>query len=91
MARQLHCFLHDTDYPHPFQFSIRSRFGTVIAMVALLDDLRREIGRVSESLLILLDLSVTFDVNHGILLKCLSDINTTLDWFNLFFLPLRQD
>uniref|UniRef100_A0A803TXA5 Reverse transcriptase domain-containing protein n=1 Tax=Anolis carolinensis TaxID=28377 RepID=A0A803TXA5_ANOCA len=62
--------------------------GTGTALVALVDDLRRELDRGSVSLLVLLDLSAAFDtINHGILLGCLAGMGlggTILQWLRSF-------
>lgn len=47
-----------------------------MALVALLDDFWQEQGRDSASVLVLLDISVTFDtINHGILLEWLHELD----------------
>nr|XP_060615104.1 uncharacterized protein LOC132764950 [Anolis sagrei ordinatus] len=88
VASQLQDFLVDTDYLDQAQSGFRPGHGTETALVALVDDLRRELDRGSVSLLVLLDLSSAFDtVDHGILLGRLAGMGlggTALNWFNSF-------
>lgn len=49
--------------------------GTETALLALKDDLRRDLDKGRESLLVFLDLSTAFDTtDHGVLLGCLSEV-----------------
>uniref|UniRef100_A0A803TFX4 Reverse transcriptase domain-containing protein n=1 Tax=Anolis carolinensis TaxID=28377 RepID=A0A803TFX4_ANOCA len=88
VAAQLQAFLVDTDFLDPAQSGFRPGHGTETALVALVDDLRRELDRGSVSLLVLLDLSAGFDtVDHGILLGCLAGMGlggTVLQWLRSF-------
>uniref|UniRef100_A0A803TBL9 Reverse transcriptase domain-containing protein n=1 Tax=Anolis carolinensis TaxID=28377 RepID=A0A803TBL9_ANOCA len=88
VASQLQGFLDDTDYLDPFQSGFRPGHGTETALVALVDDLRRELDRGSVSLLVLLDISAAFDtIDHGILLGRLSGMGlggTALQWLQSF-------
>nr|XP_060618433.1 uncharacterized protein LOC132767443 [Anolis sagrei ordinatus] len=71
----------------PAQSGFRPGHGTETALVALVDDLRRELDRGSVSW-VLLDLSATFDtVDHGILLGRLAGMGlggTVLQWLRSF-------
>uniref|UniRef100_A0A803SZI2 ribonuclease H n=1 Tax=Anolis carolinensis TaxID=28377 RepID=A0A803SZI2_ANOCA len=66
----------------------RPGFSTKTALVALVDDLRRELDRGSVTLLVLLDISVAFDIiDHGILLGRLSGMGLggiVLQWLQSF-------
>uniref|UniRef100_A0A803TP95 Reverse transcriptase domain-containing protein n=1 Tax=Anolis carolinensis TaxID=28377 RepID=A0A803TP95_ANOCA len=88
VAAQLQAFLVDTDFLDPAQSGFRQGHGTKTALVALVDDLRRELDRGSVSLLVLLDISAAFDtVNHGILLGRLAGMGlggTVLQWLQTF-------
>uniref|UniRef100_A0A803TC32 Reverse transcriptase domain-containing protein n=1 Tax=Anolis carolinensis TaxID=28377 RepID=A0A803TC32_ANOCA len=88
VASQLQGFLVDTDFLDPAQSALRPGHGTETALVALVDDLRRELDRGSVSLLVLLDLSAAFDtVDHGILLGRLAGMGlggTVLQWLHSF-------
>ena len=55
--------MDETSALDPFQSGFRLRHGTETALVALLDDLLREANRGKMYLLVLLDISDTFD-NH---------------------------
>uniref|UniRef100_A0A803SSM3 Reverse transcriptase domain-containing protein n=1 Tax=Anolis carolinensis TaxID=28377 RepID=A0A803SSM3_ANOCA len=73
VASQLQGFLDDTDFLDQSQSGFRPGFSTEMALVALVDDLRRELDRGSVTLLVLLDISAAFDtIDHGILLGRLS-------------------
>ena len=75
MADQLQVHLNETNALDPFQLGFRPCHCTETTLVALLDDLLREADRGKTSLLVLLDISATFDtVNHGILLRRLSEL-----------------
>ena len=58
------------------------------ALVALTDDLRRQLDLGGSALLILLDLTAAFDiVNHGLLARCVADVGIqglALDWLRSF-------
>uniref|UniRef100_A0A803SSU4 Reverse transcriptase domain-containing protein n=2 Tax=Anolis carolinensis TaxID=28377 RepID=A0A803SSU4_ANOCA len=88
VAAQLQAFLVDTDFLDPAQSGFRPGHGTETALVALVDDLRRELDRGSVSLLVLLDLSAAFDtIDHGILLGRLAGMGlggTVLQWLHSF-------
>uniref|UniRef100_A0A803U1N2 Reverse transcriptase domain-containing protein n=1 Tax=Anolis carolinensis TaxID=28377 RepID=A0A803U1N2_ANOCA len=88
VASQLQGFLVDTDFLDPAQSGFRPGHGIETALVALVDDLRRELDRGSVSLLVLLDLSAAFDtVDHGILLGRLAGMGlggTVLQWLHSF-------
>ncbi|KAF7242353.1 putative RNA-directed DNA polymerase from transposon BS [Varanus komodoensis] len=88
VAGQLQALLDETDYLDPFQSGFRPRYGTESALVTLYDDLCRERDMGSESLLILLDLSVAFDtIDHGILLNRLAGLGvggTAWRWFRSY-------
>ena len=59
----------------PFQSGFRPQHGTEMALVAPFDDLLREADGHKMSLLVLLNISVTFDnFDHGILLGRLSNL-----------------
>lgn len=65
MPLQLQQFLDDTHYRDLSQSGFRSGFRTEKGLVALVEDLRKDLDR-----LILLDLSVVFDtIIHSILLE----------------------
>ena len=85
VADQLQPLLDETDALDPFQLGSRPCHGMETPLVALLDDLLREANRGKMSLLILLDISATFDtVNHSILLGRLSELaigGLALAWF----------
>uniref|UniRef100_A0A803TYG3 Reverse transcriptase domain-containing protein n=1 Tax=Anolis carolinensis TaxID=28377 RepID=A0A803TYG3_ANOCA len=88
VASELQGFLDDTDFLDPAESGFRPGHGTETTLVALVDDLRRELDRGSMSLLVLLDLSAAFDtVNHGILLGRLAGMGlegTVLQWVYSF-------
>ena len=88
VASQLQGFLDETDYLDPFQSGFSPGYGTETALVALVEDLRRELDRGSVSLLVLLDLSAAFDtINHGILLGSRAGMGlggTVLQWLHSF-------
>ena len=60
MQRDLH-FLEETSALDPFQSGFRPGHGVETALVALVDDLRRHLDQGGSALLILLDLSASFD------------------------------
>uniref|UniRef100_A0A803SWN1 Reverse transcriptase domain-containing protein n=1 Tax=Anolis carolinensis TaxID=28377 RepID=A0A803SWN1_ANOCA len=70
------------------QSGFRPGHGTEMALVALVDDLRRELDRGSVTLLVLLDISAAFDtIDHGILLRRLSGMGLggiALQWLQSF-------
>ena len=76
------------DYLDPFQSGFRPGYGPETALVALVDDLHRELDRESVSLLVLLDLSAAFNtIDYGILLGCLFGMGlrgTVLQWLQSF-------
>ncbi|XP_061469317.1 uncharacterized protein LOC133378496 isoform X1 [Rhineura floridana] len=75
VASQLQSFLELTDYYDSFQSGFRPGNGTETVLVALVDDLRKELDRGRMSLLVLLDLSAAFDmIDHDILLGRLSEM-----------------
>uniref|UniRef100_A0A670IWM0 Reverse transcriptase domain-containing protein n=1 Tax=Podarcis muralis TaxID=64176 RepID=A0A670IWM0_PODMU len=75
VAEQLGRFLEETSTLDPFQSDFRPGFGTETALVALTDDLRRQLDRGGSGLLILLDLSAAFDmVDHDLLDHHLADL-----------------
>uniref|UniRef100_A0A803TPZ2 Reverse transcriptase domain-containing protein n=1 Tax=Anolis carolinensis TaxID=28377 RepID=A0A803TPZ2_ANOCA len=84
VASQLQGFFEETDYLDPAQSSFRPGHGTEMALVSLVDDLRRELDSGSVSLLVFLDLSAAFDtVDHG----CLAGMGlggTVLQWLQSF-------
>uniref|UniRef100_A0A803TU59 Reverse transcriptase domain-containing protein n=1 Tax=Anolis carolinensis TaxID=28377 RepID=A0A803TU59_ANOCA len=86
VASQLRGFLDDTDYLDPFQSGFRPGHGTEMALVALVDDLRRELDRGSVSLMVFRE--AAFDtIDHGILLGQLSGMGlggTALQWLHSF-------
>uniref|UniRef100_A0A803SRC4 Reverse transcriptase domain-containing protein n=1 Tax=Anolis carolinensis TaxID=28377 RepID=A0A803SRC4_ANOCA len=88
VASQLQGFLDDTDFLDHSQSGFRPGHSTETALVALVDDLRRELDRGSVSLLVLLDISAAFDtIDHGILLGRLSGMGlggTALQWLQSF-------
>uniref|UniRef100_A0A803TSP9 Reverse transcriptase domain-containing protein n=1 Tax=Anolis carolinensis TaxID=28377 RepID=A0A803TSP9_ANOCA len=88
VATQLQEFLDDTDFLDRSQSGFRPGHSTEMALVTLVDDLRRELDRGSVTLLVLLDISVAFDtIDHGILLGRLSGMGlggTVLLWLRSF-------
>uniref|UniRef100_A0A803TJI5 Reverse transcriptase domain-containing protein n=1 Tax=Anolis carolinensis TaxID=28377 RepID=A0A803TJI5_ANOCA len=63
----------ETDYLDPSQSGFRPGHGTEMTLVALVDDLRKELDKGCVTLLILLDISAAFYIiDHGILLGWLS-------------------
>uniref|UniRef100_A0A803TDF9 Reverse transcriptase domain-containing protein n=1 Tax=Anolis carolinensis TaxID=28377 RepID=A0A803TDF9_ANOCA len=88
VASQLQGFLDDINYLDQSQSGFRPGHGTKTALVALVDDLRRELDRGSVTLLVLLDISAAFDtIDHGILLGRLSGMGlggTVLSWLRSF-------
>ena len=88
VADQLQVYLDETNALDPFQLGFSPHDGTETALVALLDDLLREANRGETSLLVLLDISATFDtVDHGILLGRLSELGIgglVLAWLQSF-------
>uniref|UniRef100_A0A803SUT5 Reverse transcriptase domain-containing protein n=1 Tax=Anolis carolinensis TaxID=28377 RepID=A0A803SUT5_ANOCA len=88
VASQLQGFLEDMDFLDQSQSGFRPGFSTETALVALVDDLRRELDRGSVTLLVLLDISAAFDtIDHGILLERLSGMGlggTALQWLQSF-------
>ena len=74
-ADQLQALLDETNALDPFQLGFRLCHCMKMALVILFDDLLREAKRGKMSLLVLLDISATFDtINHGILLGRLSEL-----------------
>uniref|UniRef100_A0A803TBP9 Reverse transcriptase domain-containing protein n=1 Tax=Anolis carolinensis TaxID=28377 RepID=A0A803TBP9_ANOCA len=88
VATQLQAFFVETDFLDLAQSGFRPGHGTETTLVALVDDLCRELDRGSVSLLVLLDLSAAFDtVDHGILLGSLARMGlggTVLLWLRSF-------
>uniref|UniRef100_A0A803TII9 Reverse transcriptase domain-containing protein n=1 Tax=Anolis carolinensis TaxID=28377 RepID=A0A803TII9_ANOCA len=88
VASQLQGFLDDINYLDQSQSGFRPGHSTKTALVALVDDLRRELDRGSVTLLVLLDISAAFDtIDHGILLGRLSGMGlrgTVLSWLRSF-------
>uniref|UniRef100_A0A803SYC2 Reverse transcriptase domain-containing protein n=1 Tax=Anolis carolinensis TaxID=28377 RepID=A0A803SYC2_ANOCA len=88
VASQLQGFLEDTDFLDRSQSGFRPGFSTETALVALVDDLRRELDRGRVTLLVLLDISAAFDtIDHGILLGRLSGMGlggSALQWLQSF-------
>uniref|UniRef100_A0A803TBI4 Reverse transcriptase domain-containing protein n=1 Tax=Anolis carolinensis TaxID=28377 RepID=A0A803TBI4_ANOCA len=88
VAAQLQAFLVDSNVLDLALSGFRPGHGTETALVALVNDLRRELDRGSVSLLVLLDLSAAFDtVNHGTLLGRLAGMGlggTVLQWLHSF-------
>uniref|UniRef100_A0A803U0C0 Reverse transcriptase domain-containing protein n=1 Tax=Anolis carolinensis TaxID=28377 RepID=A0A803U0C0_ANOCA len=88
VAKHLQGFLDDTDFLDRSQSGFRPGHSTETALVALVDDLRRELDRGSVTLLVLLDISAAFDtIDHGILLGRLSGMGlggTVLQWLRSF-------
>uniref|UniRef100_A0A803SUK8 Reverse transcriptase domain-containing protein n=1 Tax=Anolis carolinensis TaxID=28377 RepID=A0A803SUK8_ANOCA len=88
VASQLQGFLDDTDFLDPSQSGFRPGHSTETALIALVNDLRRELDRGSVTLLVLLDISAAFDtIDHGILLGRLSGMGlggTALQWLQSF-------
>uniref|UniRef100_A0A803SXZ5 Reverse transcriptase domain-containing protein n=1 Tax=Anolis carolinensis TaxID=28377 RepID=A0A803SXZ5_ANOCA len=86
VASQLQGFLVDTDFLDPAQSGFRPGHGTKTALVALVDDLHRELDRGSVPLLVLPDLTTAFNtVDHGILLGRLVGMGlggTVLQWLH---------
>ncbi|XP_077782882.1 uncharacterized protein LOC144327417 [Podarcis muralis] len=75
VAEQLGRFLEETSALDPFQSSFRPGFGMEMALVALTDDIRRQLDQGGSGLLILLDLSAAFDmVDHDRLDHRLADV-----------------
>ena len=72
---QLQEFLEETSALDPFQSGFRAGHRVETALVALTDDLRRQLDLGSSALLILLDLTAAFDiVDYGLLARCLADL-----------------
>lgn len=66
-------FLDETNHLDLFHSGFRPHYGTETPLVTLKVDLNWEMDKGNATLLILLDLSVTFDtINHGFLMDCLS-------------------
>uniref|UniRef100_A0A803T8P4 Reverse transcriptase domain-containing protein n=1 Tax=Anolis carolinensis TaxID=28377 RepID=A0A803T8P4_ANOCA len=88
VTSQLQGFLTETDYLDPSQSGFRPGHGTETALVALVDDLRRELDRGSVTLWVLLDISAAFNtIDHGILLGRLSGMGiggVALQWLRSF-------
>ena len=93
VANQLHALLEETGALDPFQSVFRPHRGTETALVTLQDDLLREANRGKVSLLVLLNLSVAFDITDttfdtpGTLLGRLSGLGVdaqALPWLRSF-------
>uniref|UniRef100_A0A803SNL8 Reverse transcriptase domain-containing protein n=1 Tax=Anolis carolinensis TaxID=28377 RepID=A0A803SNL8_ANOCA len=88
VASQLQGFLDDINYLDQSQSGFRPGHGTETALVALVDDLRRELDGGSVTLLVLLDISAAFEtIDHGLLLGRLSGMGlggTVLSWLRSF-------
>ncbi|KAF7238951.1 TOX high mobility group box family member 2, partial [Varanus komodoensis] len=86
---QLQALLDETGYLDPFQSGLRPGYGTESALV-MMTCAERDRGRDRESasLLVLLDLSVTFDtIDHGIFLDRLAGLGvggTAWQWFRSY-------
>ena len=85
---QLQGFLEETSALDPFQSGFRASHGVEMALVALTDDLRRQLDLGGSALLILLDLTAAFDiVDHGLLARRLADVGIqglALKWLKSF-------
>ena len=88
MADQFQALLVETNALDPFQLTFRLHHGMETALVTLLDDLLREANRGKMSLLVLFDISATFDtIDHRILLGRLSKLGIgglALAWLRSF-------
>ena len=81
---QLQTFLEETSVLDPFQSGFRPGHGVEMALVALMDDLRRHLDRGGSALLVLLDLTTAFDtVDHELLACRLAEVGiqgSALQW-----------
>ncbi|XP_077179731.1 uncharacterized protein LOC143830542 [Paroedura picta] len=88
VANQLTEYLEEASVLDPSQSGFRPGHGVETALVALTDDLRRQLDRGGSALLILLDLSAAFDtVDHELLARRLIDAGiqgTALQWLISF-------
>uniref|UniRef100_A0A8D0GH51 Reverse transcriptase domain-containing protein n=1 Tax=Sphenodon punctatus TaxID=8508 RepID=A0A8D0GH51_SPHPU len=89
VALQLQAHLDSIGFLDPFQSGFRPSYGTETTLVALMDDLHREMDAGCSTFLILLDLLAAFDtVDHGLLLRRLQDMGGSgrdcLGWFRSF-------
>ncbi len=95
MALQLHNHLIVNNLFEPLQSGFRKFHSTETALVKVTNDLLMASDSVSLSILILLDLSATFDtVNHIHLLNHLENVfgvsETVLTWFRSYLTDRQQ-
>lgn len=84
--------MDEEDYLDLFQSGFRPGFGTQMALIRVMGDLRREWDGSSVSILALLDLSAAFDtIDHGIFLGQLQELGCGSGWHHvvLAFLLLQ--
>uniref|UniRef100_A0A803U0T6 Reverse transcriptase domain-containing protein n=1 Tax=Anolis carolinensis TaxID=28377 RepID=A0A803U0T6_ANOCA len=94
VAGQLQQFLDETAGLDPFQSGFRSGHGTETVLVAITDEIRRQLDRGGSALLVLLDLTAAFDtVDHDLLIHRLAMSGVrglALKWLNSFLQDRRQ-
>ncbi|XP_077182783.1 uncharacterized protein LOC143832365 [Paroedura picta] len=87
-ADQLLGFFDETSALDPYQSGFRPGHGVETVLVALMDDIRRQLDRGGSAIRMLLDLSAAFDVvDHELLVHCLAGAGirgTALQWLVSF-------
>ena len=94
VAAQLNTYLQDNNLLEPSQPSFRQEYSTKTALVRVQHDIISPVGQHIAVLLVLLDLSASFDtVNHQLPIKTLQQLGirgTMLRWFSTYMVGRLQ-